>query len=404
MVSVSKFLILMGAIVLLGGCFARAIEADLAITNATVITAPNTQPITNATILIADGKVISIKSDGTPQRFNATQAINAQGRVVTAGLWNSHVHFTQPTVIATPAKILRDMALRRGFTTVVDLGSFAPQTLGLREQIQTGDIVGPRILMANGSFVTKNGTPSYLPPQIRLPEIATHGEAAPAVNMVIDGGAEHIKIFAGSFITPTHTLHIPPEIIVAIADAAHARGAKVFSHPTSMQGVKNSVVGGADILAHTAPGGGPWDDALIDEMVAQNLAIVPTLMLWRAEVLRNGGSDERAGALQNVGIAQLEAFHAAGGTVLFGTDTGYMPNYDPSEEYRAMALAGMGFDAILESLTTAPATLLSDDSGAIEIGQQADLVVFAQDPRENVAHFAQPFATIINGVVVYEAE
>src|SRR5690606_4127688 len=134
---------------------------------------------------------------------------------------------------------------RYGFTSVVDTGD--PGVLrALREAIASGRVAGPRILVAGGSFVYADGTPSYLPKGL-LPELTTPDEAAPAVQNVLDAGADGIKIFSGSFQTPDHTIHLPLEIIRAITDAAHARGAFVVSHPTDRDGLVNAVDGGVDV-------------------------------------------------------------------------------------------------------------------------------------------------------------
>src|SRR5688572_33100720 len=57
----------------------------------------------------------------------------------------------------------------------------------------------------------------------------------------------------------------------------------------------------------------------------------------------------------DMGVAQLRAWHGAGGRVLFGTDVGYMDDYDPTGEYVLKRIAGMSFSQILASLTTTPA-------------------------------------------------
>ena len=92
--------------------------------------------------------------------------------------------------------------------------------------------------------------------------------------------------------------------------------------------------------------------------------------------------------------------------MLFGTDVGYMDDYDPADEYALMAEAGMSFRQVLAALTTAPAARFapSERLGHIAPGYAADLVVLAQDPSQNVRAFAAVRYTLLGGRVMYRAE
>lgn len=86
------------------------------------------------------------------------------------------------------------------------------------------------------------------------------------------------------------------------------------------------------------------------------------------------------------GVAQLRTWVASGGVVLFGTDVGYMDDYDTSEEFALMGEAGMSFRQILASLTTAPAERFGESArlGRIARGFTADIVVLDEDPSNDV--------------------
>ncbi|HLF23004.1 MAG TPA: amidohydrolase family protein, partial [Burkholderiales bacterium] len=103
------------------------------------------------------------------------------------------------------------------------------------------------------------------------------------------------------------------------------------------------------------------------------------------------------------GVLQLKAFAEAGGQVLFGTDVGYMTDYDPTEEYVLMARAGLSPGQILTSLTTAPADKFGEKNrrGRVAAGMHADLVVLSADPAEDVRNFAKVRYTIRGGRVIY---
>ena len=148
----------------------------------------------------------------------------------------------------------------------------------------------------------------------------------------------------------------------------------VFAHPNTGADVTAAMRAGVDVIAHTTPRSGPWD--AID---AHGVALTPTLNLWKSFTRHDRMSAQEQ--IMKTAIAQLRAWIASGGTILFGTDLGAV-DYDPSEEYALMAEAGMSFRQILASLTTAPAERLSERLGRIATGLQADVVAFKDDPAD----------------------
>lgn len=373
---------------------------DLAITRATLYAAPGSAPIERATIVIRNGRIANV---GTDIDTGDMPVLDAGNRAVTAGLWNAHVHLTDPALADDPEAVLRDMLLRYGFTNVVDTGSVLSDTLRLAADTAANRIAGPRIVTAGGSLVYTNGTPAYLP-DVTLPEVATAGEAAPIVNGVLDAGADGIKIFSGSFKSPSETVLLPPDVIRAITAAAHARGSFVISHPTDRPGLTNAVQSGVDVLAHTAPPAGPLGTELIQRMLQSRVALIPTLKLWSWELARNGAPAAAIAAYQNTGVDQLREYFAAGGEILFGTDVGYMRDYDTTEELDLMRRAGLDFGAILAALTTNPARRFRGENGTIEPGAPGDVVIFRRSPAEDVTAFADVSFTVRGGRVVYGGE
>src|SRR5207244_9423682 len=86
---------------------------------------------------------------------------------------------------------------------------------------------------------------------------------------------------------------------------------------------------------------------------------------------------------------QLRAFADAGGQVLFGTDVGYMTEYDPTDEYVFMQGAGLSYARILAALTTAPAARFgaATHAGRLAPGYAADIVVLDGDPERDIRAF-----------------
>ncbi len=393
-----RWLVLIIGIIAIQGC-ATTIDspADLTITNALVVSAPGQTADKLVNISIRDSVIVSIYG-GKPKR--SREVIDANGRTVTAGLWNSHVHFTDLRLMQSSQSMLHDMLFKYGFTTVVDTGSSLPFTLSLKKRIEAGQLIGPTILTASGSFVFTDGTPSYLP-DITLPEVPTAQAAKPMVNSVLDSGANGIKIFSGSFQAQREPIYLPPEIIDAIADAAHARDAFVMSHPTDRTGLVNAVENGVDILAHTAPQAGPLGAELVATMKRNDVALIPTLKLWKFELVRAGVEQREAEALQNLAVNQLSEYVAAQGLVIFGTDVGYMTDFDTLDEFRLMAKSGMSFDQTLASMTTNPSTFFGGKTAQLAPGAAADIVIYETSPIHDIEAFARVDYTIKGGQVVY---
>ena len=103
------------------------------------------------------------------------------------------------------------------------------------------------------------------------------------------------------------------------------------------------------------------------------------------------------------GVNELRSFHRAGGTVLFGTDVGYVLDYDTAEEFGLMAQAGLSFTDILASLTTNPARRfgLRGKAARIAPGMEADLVVLDGDPARDIEALARVRYTLRQGRIIH---
>lgn len=398
-------------------------DSTLVLQNAKIYVSPTAPPIERGTVTIRDGKIVSVE-EGAPRTSTMgaidrnISFVNCAGRVIGAGFQNSHIHFTESkwddAAHQPPAKLalqLQDMLTRYGVTTAVDLSSFLPNTTALRTRIELGEISGPRILTAGSGLVPPNGLPFYvresLPPEIlkTIPQPATPEEALKILHDEFAGGSDVVKLFTGSLVERDKVKPMPVDIARAAVDAAHSSGRLVFAHPSNFAGIQVALDAHVDVLAHTTPIEGQWSEMLIAKMLAIHMSLIPTLKLWEVEAAKGNATPAEQRGFAEKGARQLEAFSRAGGQVLFGTDVGYVTDYDPTEEYVLMKLAGLTPMQILASLTTAPAARFGEAGrrGTIAPGMDADLVILDADPAEDVANFAKVRTTIRCGRIIYSA-
>jgi len=382
-----------------------------ALVGATIYVSPTETPIRDAVVLIQGERIVSVGSRAQMQFPETAHVLDCSGLTITAGLWNSHVHFFErkwADVAAIPApelgRQLQDMLTRYGFTSVFDTGSVWENTRRLRDRIDSGEVPGPKIRTTGEGLVPPGALPSDQVlgmmgvMKLPAPEIADAAQAAAAAKKLLDAGVDGIKIFASA----PRSAPLPESMFQAAANEAHRAGKPAFVHPNNATDVLSAVRGGVDIDAHTTPHSGPWDETLLAAMKEHRVALTPTLTLWKYYARHDRLSAQEK--VTDTEIGQLRAWLAAEGTVLFGSDLGAV-EYDPTEEYALMSEAGMTFPQILASLTTNPAERFGDANkrGRIAAGFQADLAVFHQDPAVNLRALAHAKYTLRAGKIIYRA-
>jgi N-acyl-D-aspartate/D-glutamate deacylase len=196
---------------------------DVAITNARIIVGSG-QVIDSGTIIVKGGKIVSVTAGAAPTQ--GLRAIDAKGMSAMPGFIDGHKHVN--TFNAEQMKSL----LEAGYTTVLSGGGAADQNIALRDRIDKGEFVGPRII-ASG--------------QINLRQ--TPAEARAAVQALAAKGVKHTGEIA---LTPEPG---PPqaeiEVIKAILDEAKKAGIQVNVHAVSSPAMVAAVDAGVTRLVHT---------------------------------------------------------------------------------------------------------------------------------------------------------
>jgi imidazolonepropionase-like amidohydrolase len=379
---------------------------SLALVGGRVYASPEGPPLDDAVIVIENGTIANVGPRTAVTIPAPTTTIDCSGLVVTAGFYNNHVHFTDPRRWSNAASIpaerlttdLREMLTRYGYTSVVDTASDLENTVALRRRIASGEVLGPRILTAGGAIYPPDGVPYYVRDEVpaeivaRLHQPTTAASARAIVSRQADAGSDLLKLFVGSWVSRGKVLPMPEDVARAAAAEAHARGQVVFAHPSNVAGLEVALGSGVDVLAHALDDTRGMREDHYVRLRRQNVGMVPTLALFRGRWLWDILDEVRTHA-------------RGGGQILFGTDVGYLPNFDHAIEYELMASAGLGWRDILASLTSAPARRFKEEArrGTIQKGMEADLVVLGTDPALGARGFADVRYTVRAGTMIFAA-
>jgi imidazolonepropionase-like amidohydrolase len=376
---------------------------------------PDDKPLEGGVVRLREGVVVSAGAGGASDDAPSLDS-RCDGGVIVAGFQNSHVHLIGPGFIdarhrpaAQLQQALDELLTRWGFTTAFDIASDRDNTLALRERVDKGEIIGPRLLTVGLPLFPPDGLPFYLrdadPAFIaKMPQPATVAQALKTVRENLDAGTDGTKLF---LVTPQghgKLKQMPADIAAAAVEETHRRGKLVFAHPTNLDGIRAALQAHVDILAHPPLGiPAPWPAPLMAQVRDSGTAMIPTLKLLPYELAKEHVPAAEAQRIVNETVQEFGRFVAAGGQVLFGTDVDYMTDTDPTQEYELMGQAGMSAMQILASLTTTPAARWNESArrGRIAPGMAADLVVLDADPAQDVRRFAAVRCVVRGGQVIY---
>lgn len=382
-------------------------QGTLAIQHARIYISPAEPPIEDGTVVVRDGLIAAVgKGIDVPQ---GATVVPCDRCVVTAGFWNAHVHLTQARWARAewkPAAALNeglgDMFLSRGFTTVIDLGSNPADTISIRRRIELGELNGPFIYTAGAALYPPHGVPYYLRETLpgwmvaAMPQPETPQEARRVVRNNLGDGADLTKLFTGSWVERGRVLPMPLNIAKVAVETTHLNGKPVFAHPSNLAGTRVAIDSGVDVLAHAANETTGIDAPLLASAVRNNMAMIPTLKMF----ITQEHFPER---VMVPVYAQVRQFHELGGTLLFGTDVGYLTDYSTEGEFEALAKCGLNATDVLAMLTISPAERMGagGQKGTVTVGKLADLTILDADPAADLTNFSRVGAVIRSGRVVY---
>jgi len=362
---------------------------------------------TNAIVLVENDKITAVTTN-LSDIPSAAQVIDLSKFTGLPGVIDVHTHMTMytdetpgkpmlPQLTANSAAVqvflARKGALRTleaGVTTVRDLGSDQYEDISMRDLINRGEMVGPRMFVCGYPLYITNTPykPGLNPPLGGIADGVP--EVLRVVRQQIAAGADLIKMYAstGTDDDTTGFQTYSYDEIKAAVDAAHQFGKKIAIHSYGPDGARAAVRAGTDSLEHATG----MDDATIQEMARRGTFYVPTidhnryyLDNWQ-KIGYADGFQEKTKAFIERNLETARKAHKAGVKIAMGSDAIYTMFGENTRELGWFVKAGMTPEEALRTATTNAAELLgkSSELGAVAPDHYADLVAVEGDPLSDI--------------------
>jgi len=402
-----------------------ALSAQSTVLRATKLFDPESGQLTDRPVIVITGnRIESVGSDSITIPPGA-HVIDLGDATILPGLIDVHTHLTSdagaagyevlgisaPRAALTGAKNAR-LTLLAGFTSVRNVGAEGYADVALRDAINAGDVIGPRMQVSGPPLGITGG---HCDSNLLAPEFHYNAEgAADGVDAVmhkvretVKYGADVIKFCASGGVfsrgdNPMLEQYSPAEMQALIAEA-HRLGRKVATHAHSALAIKDAVRAGVDSVEH----GIFLDDEGIQLMKERHTFLVPTSypLFWFEEHAPQMHFPpwvmEKAAIIIPAAKQNMAKAFRSGVRVALGTDAGVYPHGENGAEFWAMVTLGMTPVQTLQAGTANAAELMgwSDRVGSIRQGKFADIVAVKGNPVADVGLLKQVQFVMKDGVV-----
>jgi imidazolonepropionase-like amidohydrolase len=366
-------------------------------TGATLYDGTKNEPIKDSLLVIEDGLILDVGSHDKKEAYRGGEVIDVRGKTILPGLIDSHIHMDlhgyantyEENLVEDNLRAIRtamDMGktLQRGITTVRNMGSVNHIDFAVKESIEKGWCIGPRILTSGRIIsMTARGN-EYFKGMYR--EADGVDEVRKAAREQLKAGADVLKVMAtGAYMNPggvPAAVQLSCEEIKAVVEEAEKLGLRVAAHAHAKQGIINAVLAGVKTIEH----GTFMDDEAIELMLKHDVFLVPTYVAGY-HMLQNGIEKGVPGFMveKNEEVRTLRGNNLrkaikAGVKVAFGTDAGTNFNYHGENAMELILLVNEGFmkprEAICSATRIAAEALgIEDKVGTLGKGMLADFLV-----------------------------
>lgn len=384
----------------------------------------------NVTIVVQGNSIAAIEQGFTNPRQGDT-VVDLKNRTVMPGLIDMHVHLETETSkdgtlmrftsneadVAYRSTLYARRTLAAGFTTVRDLGGSNVNT-ALRNAVNAGTVMGPRIVSVGKSIATTGGhadpTNGYRrdlmgDPGPRDGVVNSPEEARQAVRQRYKDGADAIKITATGGVLSIAKDGANPQFtqdeLNAIVETARDYGMHTAAHAHGAEGMKRAVLAGITTIEH----GTEMTHEVMDLMIERGTYYVPTISAGKfvAEKAEEPGYYHPlvVPKARAIGPQIQKTFGEAykrGVKIAFGTDAGVFYHGDNGKEFGFMVEAGMPALEAIQSATVTNAAILGmgDRIGTIEVGKLADIIAVEGNPLSDISAMTRVRFVMKDGKVV----